>query len=479
MSRRDLQTALCFLMLGTLPLLAADIRVPQDEATIQAAIDAAQTGDRVLVDPGIYPEQIDFLGKNIVVESTAGAAQTVIDGQGVLGYVVSLAGAQTVAAVLRGFTVTGGYGEIGSLSAGPGGGILVDQGGATIEASVIEANIGGQGGAILVVDGDLVLRDSVLSDNAAVFGGAIATEGGTLTVERSEFIANRSSSSGGAMNLNWGTVAQITESRFEGNLGQSLGGALYVGNTDLQLLDNDFVSNGSAEQGEHGSWIFHTTGGGAVYVASSVGRIQGNRMLDNVASFGSGLYVAGSDGMLIVNNLIAGNDAHCRCSTGGVLLNNASPSLTNNTIVDNGGFFGIYTSYNSFANISNSIISGHEVSVGGNGQVAVSYSLYDVEPFAASLGAGNVLAADPLLDAAADYSPLAGSPAIDAGSNAALPADVTLDLLGNLRRIDDPGTPDTGLGDAPVVDIGAIEFDPTAGSTIHDQIFVDHFRPGA
>ena len=139
MSRRDLQTALCFLMLGPLPLLAADIRVPQDEATIQAAIDAAQTGDRVLVDPGIYPEQIDFLGKNIVVESTAGAAQTVIDGQGVLGYVVSLAGAQTVAAVLRGFTVTGGYGEIGSLSAGPGGGILVDQGGATIEASVIEA----------------------------------------------------------------------------------------------------------------------------------------------------------------------------------------------------------------------------------------------------------------------------------------------------------------------------------------------------
>lgn len=461
------------------PLFAADVRVPQDYTTIQAAIDAAQVGDRVLVGPGVYAEQIDFLGKDILVESTDGAAQTVIDGQGALGYVVSLAGAQTRAATLRGFTVTGGYGELGSLSAGPGGGILVGPGGATIDAALIEANVGGIGAAISMIEGDLLLRDSVLSDNAAVFGGAIASEGGTLTIERSEFIGNRSSSSGGALSLNWGTVAQIRDSRFEGNLGQSLGGALYAGNTQLQLVGNEFVGNGAAEPGEDGvSWIFHTLGGGAVYVTASSGRIQGNRMLDNVASFGSGLYVAGSDGLLIVNNLIAGNDIDCNCSTGGVYLNSASPSLINNTIADNGGFFGIYTTYNSFANVSNSIISGHQVPVGGNGLLALGYSLYDGESSAASLGEGNLLVTDPLLDPGADYAPLAGSPVIDAGSNAALPADVQLDLLGNLRRIDDPSTPDSGQGNAPIVDIGAIEFDPSGGTSVHDRIFSDHFQPG-
>ena len=50
----------------------------------------------------------------------------------------------------------------------------------------------------------------------------------------------------------------------------------------------------------------------------------------------------------------------------------------------------------------------------------------------------------------------AGSPAIDAGDNAALPAGTSTDLDGHLRFFDDPGTVDTGLGSAPQVDRGAL-----------------------
>ena len=50
----------------------------------------------------------------------------------------------------------------------------------------------------------------------------------------------------------------------------------------------------------------------------------------------------------------------------------------------------------------------------------------------------------------------AGSPCIDAGDNDA--ADLPVDLLGNVRRFDDPDTADTGNGEAPLVDIGAYEF---------------------
>ena len=46
--------------------------------TIQSAINAATNGDTVLVQPGTYQETIDFLGKEITVESSGGASVTTI-----------------------------------------------------------------------------------------------------------------------------------------------------------------------------------------------------------------------------------------------------------------------------------------------------------------------------------------------------------------------------------------------------------------
>ncbi len=51
-----------------------------------------------------------------------------------------------------------------------------------------------------------------------------------------------------------------------------------------------------------------------------------------------------------------------------------------------------------------------------------------------------------------------GSPCVDAGDNGAVPASVTTDLDGNPRFFGDPLTPDTGVGTAPIVDMGAYEF---------------------
>jgi hypothetical protein len=44
-------------------------RVPEEYQTIQQAIQASANGDTVLVNDGFYPEQVNFLGKNIVLAS--------------------------------------------------------------------------------------------------------------------------------------------------------------------------------------------------------------------------------------------------------------------------------------------------------------------------------------------------------------------------------------------------------------------------
>lgn len=51
-----------------------------------------------------------------------------------------------------------------------------------------------------------------------------------------------------------------------------------------------------------------------------------------------------------------------------------------------------------------------------------------------------------------------GSPCIDAGNSDALAGSVPLDLSGGPRFVDDPSTPNTGVGGTRVVDHGAFEF---------------------
>ena len=62
------------------PLFAETLEVPGDYDTIQEAIEEAEDGDTVLVEAGDYLENIDFLGKDITVESVDGAEDTTIDG---------------------------------------------------------------------------------------------------------------------------------------------------------------------------------------------------------------------------------------------------------------------------------------------------------------------------------------------------------------------------------------------------------------
>ncbi len=51
-----------------------------DFVEIQPAILHAVPGDEIVVHPGTYYENLDFLGKDLYLHSSAGAESTIIDG---------------------------------------------------------------------------------------------------------------------------------------------------------------------------------------------------------------------------------------------------------------------------------------------------------------------------------------------------------------------------------------------------------------
>ncbi|MBL9204951.1 MAG: right-handed parallel beta-helix repeat-containing protein [Opitutaceae bacterium] len=107
---------------------AAVLRVPQDHATLQTAIDAAVTGDTVLVSPGTYRESLHIEGKDITLASeffTTGdlgmIERTVLlggstDGKKGSGPILSIAKGVTFATKVVGFTFR--QGDHGVLTRG-------------------------------------------------------------------------------------------------------------------------------------------------------------------------------------------------------------------------------------------------------------------------------------------------------------------------------------------------------------------------
>ncbi len=147
---------LIFILLSVLPInaFAADIHVPSQYTTIQDAIDAAQDGDTIIVQPGIYTENINYGGKAIVLTSTdpldpSVVSSTIIDGNQ-NGSVVTFDSSETSGSVLSGFTIRGGN---GTLIDGKhyGGGIYIGKGCTpTIRHNNIIGNTADIGGAIYV-----------------------------------------------------------------------------------------------------------------------------------------------------------------------------------------------------------------------------------------------------------------------------------------------------------------------------------------
>jgi hypothetical protein len=107
----------------------------KDQTTIQAAINAAFTGDTILVYAGTYTENIDYGGKNLVIQSVDGPESTILKPYNNNVAIVWFKTAETSAAKLIGFKLTDGGSVRGSA-------LKLSQSHPTIENCIITNSAG-------------------------------------------------------------------------------------------------------------------------------------------------------------------------------------------------------------------------------------------------------------------------------------------------------------------------------------------------
>lgn len=387
-----------FALAAVQTLLASTINVPKDQPTIQDGINAAKTGDKVLVAPGTYTENINFMGKAITVTSSGGPRVTIIDGNAAAP-VAAFVASEGSHSVLSRFTLRNGVGTFPYQY--QGGGVSISFASPTIKGNVITSNKAdsGEGGGIGVYWGSPVISGNTITSNSAAFGGGLAFVGSSNAQVLHNTISNNTAGDGAAAEL--------------------------FGAGNVLIEDNKILSNSAAGGQGGGFWI----------VNESDEIIVQNLFAKNVASSGSQIYSLipqSQKGFALINNTIVS------ASNGGADAAVIADGFNTNVLIENNI---IYAAGDNAALLCNPIYKGGPPIVEFNDAFNQSVSYGD--SCSGFDGSNGNISGDPKLVnvTKGKYQLAAGSPAINAGSNSApdLPAK---DLAGHPRIVG--GTIDMG-----------------------------------
>jgi predicted outer membrane repeat protein len=271
------------------PALATTFIVPSGATpTIQSAMELAnQNGDEIAVGPGIYQEQIDFLGKSVHLYSTNGTAVTFIDGQGVSGSLVTFATSEDQNAIVEGFTI-----RSATSSA-----VLIEGAGPTIMNCRLIGNSAGDGAALYVSNGTPQITDCVFRENTASNkGGAIYCSQSDVSFLRVDVLENTcTGTAGGGIHLSGGTI----------------------GFQDCSISNNDLLPSGTEDI--HGGGIYSNCNLSINNCEISGNRIhkswQGEYLNGGFALRGGGLYAEGT--AIITNSIVQSNSLYGHVNNAG------------------------------------------------------------------------------------------------------------------------------------------------------------------
>lgn len=327
--------------------------VPDQYESVGGAIRAASSGDTVLVRPGVYRENVDFLGKEITVVSENPDDQetvghTVIDGDR-QGPAVFFGRQETRRTVLKGFTITGGIGclavrwnVLGEVARAGGGVFIGDGSNPTVRNNVISGNAADMGGGLYVcATSAALIEDNEISSNCAVLGGGMRVARdfprpedaqshrelpyGT-TVRNCRFIANRASI-GGGVSISRGVSPELSDNVFSRNTARWDGGAIAIwDNSSPRVLNSEFSDNTAGSD--------YGFGAGVSIMNDSRPQIRGNRFVGNQAvgkmKSGGGALAIYRSTPTLVRNTARDNRAKLGCNM--YLWGGASAEMQGNDI---------------------------------------------------------------------------------------------------------------------------------------------------
>jgi hypothetical protein len=254
-----------------------------------------------------------------------------------------------------------------------------------------------------------------------------------------------------------------------------------TGETAATILDGFTITGGKAV----GSADNDTLGGGMLNVSSSPTVTRCIFVNNTALDGGGGMANYNGSSPTVVNCVFRSNSVTFDAlPIGGGMLNlgSVNPTVTNCTFYANTATAGGAAIYNwgggARATVTNCILWGNngggepqrdEIGLMG-GTITLTSSVVEQGTGQSWFGAG-CIDADPMFVNAAggDFGLGACSLCVDAGNNAAVPAGVTRDLAGNPRFFDDVGLVDSGIGTAPIVDIGVFERQESSYPRIYNK----------
>jgi len=326
-------------------LTATIINIPADQPTIQAGINTSVDTDTILVQPGTYFENINYIGKNITVASlffttqdTVYISQTIIDGNQ-NGSVVIFMSYEDTTSLLSGFTIKNGSGYNQNHM---GGGIYCDNSSPKLQNLKIIENSTVRGGGIHFSNSSSSINSVIISENnISSFGAGIYCENSNLVMSNIEICFNSSLFTG------------------------ARGGGIYCCSGSNIEIRNTIINDNILEgTGPRGGGIFCEQAN--LYIDSVI--ISGNSAIGTGAR-GGGLYMNYCFDTEIRNMQISDNEiSGTGCQGGGFFCDNSDPYLSNMIILNNtslGADGGGICLIDSDPIIENTIISGHRSIIGG------------------------------------------------------------------------------------------------------------------
>ncbi|MFC1730069.1 T9SS type A sorting domain-containing protein [candidate division KSB1 bacterium] len=276
MKRRKV-IVLCFFFIS-LGVNSNVLLVPSPYSTIQAALNAASSGDTILVSSGVYYENIVWPNvQGLKLFSVGGSSNTHIDANH-NGRPLTFNGQISLdsTTIIQGFSIRNGY-----VSSMPcvGGGIYIENG----DIQLIELNIhsnmlshpwdSASGGGICILNSNPLIKNTKVEYNSII--GQDARGGGLACIYSDPQIISSSFNNnylkgtiwsiGGGMYINFESNPVISNSEFnhnyfEDSLSRYYGGGLYSATLSNPILKN--VSIRSNYMGDYGTFY---NGGGAYF----------------------------------------------------------------------------------------------------------------------------------------------------------------------------------------------------------------------